>query len=125
MLTGRAPFVGTTPQAVADAHLRQAPRAPGEVISGIPRDVDAIVLKALSKNPDNRYQTADQMRTDIERALAIVQGRLGIIPQEAADEIVSHCDINQIDMDKLRAQTERIGYPVVLRPAFKIGRAHV
>jgi serine/threonine-protein kinase len=70
MLTGRAPFVGTTPQAVADAHLRQAPRAPGEVISGIPRDVDAIVLKALSKNPDNRYQTADQMRTDIERALA-------------------------------------------------------
>ena len=42
-----------------------------------------------------------------------VQGRLGIIPQEAADEIVRNCDIEQIDMDKLRAQTERIGYPIL------------
>ena len=40
-----------------------------------------------------------------------MQGRLGIIPQEAADEIVRHCDIDKIDMEKLRAQTERIGYP--------------
>src|SRR5205823_8543905 len=50
---------------------------------------------------------------EIERALAIVQGRLGIIPREAADEIARNCDIAKIDMDKLRAQTERIGYPVL------------
>ena len=49
----------------------------------------------------------------IEKALAVVQGRLGIIPQEAADEIVSKCDITNIDMEKLRAQTERIGYPIL------------
>ena len=49
----------------------------------------------------------------IEKALAVVQGRLGIIPQEAADEIVSKCDIANIDMEKLRAQTERIGYPIL------------
>jgi 3-carboxy-cis,cis-muconate cycloisomerase len=48
-----------------------------------------------------------------EAALAKVQGRLGIIPQEAADEIISVCDISKIDMAKLRAQTERIGYPVL------------
>ena len=42
-----------------------------------------------------------------------MQGRLGIIPQEAADEIISVCDIGRIDMAKLRAQTERIGYPVL------------
>ena len=49
----------------------------------------------------------------IEKALAVVQGRLGTIPQEAADEIVSKCDITNIDMEKLRAQTERIGYPIL------------
>ncbi len=42
-----------------------------------------------------------------------MQGRLGIIPQEAADEIVRNCDIGKIDMDKLRQQTERIGYPIL------------
>ena len=42
-----------------------------------------------------------------------MQARLGLIPQEAADEIVKHCDVQQIDMAKLRTQTERIGYPVL------------
>ena len=42
-----------------------------------------------------------------------MQGRLGLIPQEAADEIVSHCRLDQIDMAKLRQQTERIGYPIL------------
>jgi len=42
-----------------------------------------------------------------------VQGRLGLIPQEAADEIISHCTLSQIDMVKLRQQTERIGYPIL------------
>ena len=48
-----------------------------------------------------------------KRALAKVQGELGLIPQEAADEIVSHCHLDQIDMAKLREQTERIGYPIL------------
>ena len=50
---------------------------------------------------------------DIEAALALVQARLGIIPQEAADEIRRHCRLEAIDMAKLKAQTERIGYPVL------------
>ena len=60
---------------------------------------------------------SDENRTakyvEIERALAIVQGRLGMIPKEAADEIARNCDIAKIDLDQLRAQTERIGYPVL------------
>jgi 3-carboxy-cis,cis-muconate cycloisomerase len=56
---------------------------------------------------------ATQKYLDIERALAIVQGRLALIPQEAADEIVSHCTLDQIDMGLLRQQTERIGYPIL------------
>ncbi len=64
-----------------------------------------------------RHVWSDENRTakyvDIERALAVVQGRLGIIPQEAADEIISHCRMDQIDMVRLRQQTERIGYPIL------------
>ncbi|TMG96546.1 MAG: adenylosuccinate lyase family protein, partial [Betaproteobacteria bacterium] len=50
---------------------------------------------------------------EIEKALALVQGRMGIIPAEASVEIVRNCDIRKIDMEKLRIDTERIGYPIL------------
>ncbi|HUB94718.1 MAG TPA: 3-carboxy-cis,cis-muconate cycloisomerase, partial [Stellaceae bacterium] len=54
-----------------------------------------------------------QRYLDIEAALARVQARLGIIPAEAADEICRHCHAEEIDMARLKVQTERIGYPVL------------
>src|SRR4051812_30198551 len=79
--------------------------------------IDSAIFQGIFSSDEMRQVWSDENRTqkylDIERALAIVQGRLGLIPQEAADEIVSHCRLDQIDMDKLRQQTERIGYPVL------------
>ena len=64
-----------------------------------------------------RQVWSDENRTakyiDVERALAIVQGRLGIIPQEAADEIVVNCELSNFDLDELARETERIGYPIL------------
>ena len=54
-----------------------------------------------------------QYYLDIEAALARVQARLGIIPTDAADEIVRHCHADEFDFARLKAQTERIGYPVL------------
>jgi 3-carboxy-cis,cis-muconate cycloisomerase len=54
-----------------------------------------------------------QKYLDFEAGLARAQARLGIIPQEACDEIVQHCKIDQFDFEKLKKQTERIGYPVL------------
>jgi 3-carboxy-cis,cis-muconate cycloisomerase len=54
-----------------------------------------------------------QFYLDIEAALARVQARLGIIPQEAAEEICRHCTVDRYDIAKLKTQTERIGYPVL------------
>src|SRR5258708_7995950 len=54
-----------------------------------------------------------QKYLDFEAALARAQARLGIIPKEAADEIVKHCSVAEIDFEKLKTQTERIGYPVL------------
>src|SRR6204780_2053350 len=54
-----------------------------------------------------------QKYLDFEAALARAQARLGIIPKEAAKEIVKHCNVAEIDFVKLKTQTERIGYPVL------------
>ena len=70
LLTGRPPFVGDSPVAVAYQHVREDPLPPSQFDPEIPPEVDAIVLKALAKHPDNRYQSAAEMRADIERALA-------------------------------------------------------
>jgi 3-carboxy-cis,cis-muconate cycloisomerase len=79
--------------------------------------VDSTIFQGIFSSDAMRRVWSDENRTqkylDIEAALARVQGRLGLIPQEAADEIVSHCHLEQIDMARLRAQTERIGYPIL------------
>ncbi len=79
--------------------------------------IDSSIFQGLFSSDAMRAVWSDENRTakylDVERALARVQGRLGLIPQEAADEIVSHCELEQIDMARLRQQTERIGYPIL------------
>ena len=79
--------------------------------------IDSSIFQGIFTTDAMRHVWSDENRTakyvEIERALAVVQGRLGIIPKEAADEIVSHCRIENIDMARLRQQTERIGYPIL------------
>ncbi|MGZ5101374.1 MAG: 3-carboxy-cis,cis-muconate cycloisomerase [Usitatibacter sp.] len=79
--------------------------------------IDSRIFGNIFGTAAMRQVWSDENRTakylEIEKALARVQGRLGIIPREAADEIVRNCDISKIDMEKLREQTERIGYPVL------------
>ncbi|SBS76211.1 Serine/threonine-protein kinase PknB [uncultured Mycobacterium sp.] len=67
LLTGEPPFVGDSPVAVAYQHVREDPVPPSAKHPGISPELDAVVLKALAKNPDNRYQTAAEMRTDLVR----------------------------------------------------------
>jgi len=67
MLTGDPPFVGDTPLAVAYQHVRKAPTPPSARHAGISPELDAVVLKALAKDPKKRYQTAADMRTDLVR----------------------------------------------------------
>jgi beta-lactam-binding protein with PASTA domain/tRNA A-37 threonylcarbamoyl transferase component Bud32 len=67
LLTGEPPFTGDTPVAVAYQHVREDPRSPSEVNPSVTPQLDAIVLKALSKNPVNRYQSAAEMRADLVR----------------------------------------------------------
>jgi len=70
LLTGRPPFVGDSPVSVAYQHVReQAPR-PSSFDADLPPEIDAIVMKALAKSVEDRYQSAAAMRDDIDRYLA-------------------------------------------------------
>ena len=79
--------------------------------------IDSKIFGDIFSEAAMRQVWSDENRTakylDIERALAKVQGELGIIPKEAADEIVKNCELSQIDWIKLKAKTEQIGYPII------------
>ena len=67
MVTGRPPFLGDTPVAVASKHVRDHPPAPRELNPSIPPTFEAIILKAMDKNPDYRYATSEELRADLLR----------------------------------------------------------
>ncbi|HEX3461669.1 MAG TPA: Stk1 family PASTA domain-containing Ser/Thr kinase [Acidimicrobiales bacterium] len=67
MVTGRAPFLGDTPVAVASKHVRDIPPVPREINPSIPPTFEAIILKSMAKDPDHRYATAEELRADLLR----------------------------------------------------------
>ncbi|MFH9981525.1 Stk1 family PASTA domain-containing Ser/Thr kinase [Streptomyces sp. NPDC017179] len=69
LLTVRPPFVGDSPVAVAYQHVREEAQPPSVFDPEITPEMDAIVMRALVKDPDYRYQSADEMRADIEACL--------------------------------------------------------
>jgi 3-carboxy-cis,cis-muconate cycloisomerase len=79
--------------------------------------IDSTVFRDIFSTEAMRSVFSDENRVqkylDFEAALARAQARLGIIPKEAAEEICRHCRLAEIDFAKLKAQTERIGYPVL------------
>jgi len=79
--------------------------------------LDSAVFRDIFTTPAMRAVWSDENRVqkylDFEAALAKAQGRLGIIPSMAAEEIVAHCDLKYMDMAELKEATERIGYPVL------------
>jgi eukaryotic-like serine/threonine-protein kinase len=70
LLTGRPPFTGDSPVAIAYQHVKEDPVPPSQVDPEVPAWADAIVLKAMQKDPADRYQSAGEMRNDLQRALS-------------------------------------------------------
>jgi eukaryotic-like serine/threonine-protein kinase len=67
LLTGKTPFDGETPVEIAMKHLSNAPKPPSKLRPDVTPELDKVVLRALAKNPDDRYQSADEMEADLER----------------------------------------------------------
>ena len=82
LLVGRPPFVGDSPVSVAYQHVREAPVPPSQLDPVITPDIDAVTLKALAKDPADRYQSAREMKADIARVLAGQQAT-AVVPRVA------------------------------------------
>jgi serine/threonine-protein kinase len=67
MVTGRPPFMADTPVAIAYKHVSEAPPLPSEIEPRVPRDLEAIIMQAMAKQPQDRYVTAQDFNDDLER----------------------------------------------------------
>ena len=70
LVTGRPPFAGETPLAIAYKHVQDQPPAPSTIMSDLPEALEAIIMKLLAKQPDDRYASAEDLRADLHRYLA-------------------------------------------------------
>jgi beta-lactam-binding protein with PASTA domain/predicted Ser/Thr protein kinase len=93
LLTGTVPFTGETPVEIAMKHLSQVPPPPSSHRPEVPRDLDYVVLRALAKDPADRYHSAEDMDSDLER---IGRG-IGVSAEtaEAATSVLSRTDVGE------------------------------
>jgi serine/threonine-protein kinase len=88
MSAGKPPFTGDSPVAVASKHVREIPVLPRVVNPAVPLELEAVIMKAMSKSPDDRYPTAEEFRSDL---LRFADGR----PVEASEAAVTSM-VNQV-----------------------------
>jgi beta-lactam-binding protein with PASTA domain/tRNA A-37 threonylcarbamoyl transferase component Bud32 len=70
MAAGKPPFSGDSPVAIAYKHVKEAPPSPRSINPAVPASLEAIILKAMAKDPADRYQSAEEMRADLARFTA-------------------------------------------------------
>ena len=85
LLTGRPPFTGDSPVAIAYQHVRENPIPPSRLDPSLPPWADSIVLKAMAKSPNDRYQSAAEMQADIQRAASGMQVAAAMQPPTRVD----------------------------------------
>jgi serine/threonine-protein kinase len=116
MLTGKVPFTGETPVEIAMKHLSQVPDPPSKLRSDIPHDLDAVVMRALAKDPDQRYASAEEMDADLARvARGVAVSRE---TEDAMTQVLSGAGISTAATMVQRPRT-----PVATPPAPPVYRA--
>ena len=106
LLTGVPPFTGDSPVAVAYQHVREEAPLPSSHDPALSPDIDAVVMRAMAKNPDNRYQTAGEMRADLLRAAAGQRVLATPLLQDARTQIVPPVDPGTATIRRAEPPTE-------------------
>ena len=104
MLTGRVPFDADTPVSVALKHMQEEPIAPKSLNEKIPQSVNDIILKAMRKDTNLRYQTATLMLTDLKRALKDPDG--DFVDNQDYEDTMPTQKISLKDIDEEAKKTE-------------------
>lgn len=98
MLTGRVPFEGDTPIAIALKHLHDPPPRPRAVQPGVPMRLEGIVVKAMAKRPEERYRSAREMATDLDGATTFWR-----------DAVADDLEATRFDLPEETASRLRVG----------------
>jgi beta-lactam-binding protein with PASTA domain/tRNA A-37 threonylcarbamoyl transferase component Bud32 len=109
LLTGRPPFTGDSPVAIAYQHVRENPIPPSRLDPDIPPWADAIVLKAMAKPPGDRYQSAAEMQADIQRAASGMQVAAMAAPPTRAEYYDYEYEYPQERTQRMGASTMMAG----------------
>ena len=128
LLVGRPPFVGESPVSVAYQHVREAPVPPSQLDPVVTADIDAVTLKALAKDPADRYQSAREMKADISLVLTGQQAT-AVVPRVGATAPAQGYDDNPTrvatpavvptrpaydDLDEEEERKSRVGLAILL-----------
>ena len=112
MITGRLPFEGDTPVSVAIQHINSIPLSPREIDPTIPEALEAITMKAMAPNPDNRYPSADAMLADLEEFRKNPNINFDFSPNDFHPEEEEDVDRTQIHTVPPRTSSGRRETPV-------------
>src|SRR5579875_500673 len=116
MLTGKVPFTGDTPVEIAMKHLSQVPEPPSELRPEVPHDLDAIVMRALAKDPDQRYASAEEMDADLARVAR------GVAVSRETEEAMTQV-LSGVGVAASQTMVQRPRAPIVAPPAPPVYRA--
>ena len=113
LLLGRPPFLGDSSVSVAYQHVRENPVPPSDVDPTISKDIDAVVAKALAKDPADRYQSAEEMAADISRVLAGLPAHAGTPSEQSHDTHVAPVPVPSPVTEVSEEATHGLRGPVV------------
>jgi len=122
MLTGHVPFAAPTPNAVLYAHVNKAPAPPSQLNPAIPRPLEAVVLRALAKRPDDRFRSDAEFASALEQAVRQAQSDLAASFYRDARQFVARGRFSEAraKLDQLRQISP--GYPGLAELGTEIAR---
>lgn len=110
LLTGKAPFHGDSAVSLAYQHVSETPPLPSSIAADIPAELDRVTMKALAKNPDDRYSSAAEMQVDLVRAaegLPIMAPPIAAYPATGVTEAFNQTAVTQA----MGSATQTMQYP--------------
>ena len=118
MLTGRQPFTGESPVSIAYRHVTEDPVPPSRLNPDVPDALDAIVMKAMAKSPDDRYQTAQELIDDLRRAAEGMPVAAAAVLPGATTQVIDRASHTQVMTGPIEEEMEeepgrRVGWIVL------------
>lgn len=109
MLTGEMPFTGETPYHLMYAHLHEEPQLPSQLFPGLSAEIDSVVLRALAKDPEARYQRAGDLAKDLARAIQRQEKDTRSNPTSLASRLGDDSEAVYVSTDTGNTQSDVMG----------------